>query len=881
MNNALLVAERELRAYARSPLGYIVAAVALLIEGIYFYAFGLGAKTALLSAQVLAVFFEGASGATIIVAALLAMRLLAGEKETGTLVLLNTAPIREREVVLGKFLAGLAFLTLLALLTAYMPALIFVNGKVSIGHILVGYLGVVLLAAAALAVSLFGSAIAPNQVVAALVSGALLGTLFLIFFVAPATDSAAQRLPLGAVDLPRAAAVVHDRRAQAGERGLQRGRRVLLPARGHQDAGGAAMALNDKDKAASPAAYGAWLLPAYLGALVLVFVGERIVTSDGARYALSGIGVLGLAITTAARWTLAGKGSDERRRAERALAMASAGGLLAIALYFTTTDRGKAILGVAAMKPDTRARIEGATTVGWVALLLISLLPLIMGEMALAPMRRAAMIEARRVRAAIASGLTLAFALAYTALFTYAAGELDAKVDFSYFRTARPSESTKNIAASASDPIKIRAFFPQLNDVGTEAMGYLREVAAAAPKLEIEEHDRLLVPAIAKESKVTSDGVIVLSRGPSRETLTIGTEMKSAAGKLKTLDGDFQKALLKVLREAHVAYLTIGHGELNEGKSEGAEGRTAKSLRKLLESQNYTVKDLGLTQGLGTDVPADATMVAVVGPSSALLPEEVASLKRYAERGGHLLLALDPDAKVDLSPLAEMVGLRWSPTRLAHEKMMVARRHNKSDRGILVTNRYSSHASVSTLSRNSARAPTIYPGASSLDKADGAGDFKIDFAVKALADTFEDSNDNYEFDQGEKKNAYNLVAAVSKSVPPPAGYKGKDPPELRAFVLADADAISDAAFGHEPNIFLLADALRWLGGEESWSGAITNTEDVRIEHTKQKDVIRFYATILGAPGVVLGLGLVLARRPRRARKSDAAKAEAAKEEKSA
>lgn len=187
MNSALLVAGRELRAYARSPLGYIVAAVTLLIEGIYFYAFGLG-KGALLSAQVLGIFFEGASGASIVVAALLAMRLLAGEKETGTLVLLNTAPLRERDVVLGKFLAGLAFLAALAALTVYMPALIFVNGKVSVGHILVGYTGVVLVSGAALAIGLFGSAISPNQVVAALVSGALLGTLFLIFFVAPATD---------------------------------------------------------------------------------------------------------------------------------------------------------------------------------------------------------------------------------------------------------------------------------------------------------------------------------------------------------------------------------------------------------------------------------------------------------------------------------------------------------------------------------------------------------------------------------------------------------------------------------------------------------------------------------------------------------------------
>src|SRR5262245_43277399 len=123
MNNALLVAGREIGAFARSPIGYVVAAVALLIEGIYFYALGLG-KGALLSAQVLGMFFEGTSGATIIVAALLAMRLIAGERENGTLVLLNTAPIRESEVVAGKFLAGLAFLTLLAALTFYMPALI-------------------------------------------------------------------------------------------------------------------------------------------------------------------------------------------------------------------------------------------------------------------------------------------------------------------------------------------------------------------------------------------------------------------------------------------------------------------------------------------------------------------------------------------------------------------------------------------------------------------------------------------------------------------------------------------------------------------------------------------------------------------------------------
>jgi hypothetical protein len=619
------------------------------------------------------------------------------------------------------------------------------------------------------------------------------------------------------------------------------------------------MALSEKSEkkaeAGLPASYGTWLLPSFLGSLLLVFIGERIVTSEGLRWALSGLGLVGAAGTTAVRWILSGKGGGERRAAERALAIASAGGVVAVLLYFATTDKGKELLHVATMAPASRARFEGAALVTWATLLLISVLPLILGEIALAPMRRAAMIEARRVRAAIGSGLVLAFALAYTSLFTFAAGELEMKADFSYFRTARPSEPTKKILASATDEIEILAFFPPLNEVGAEALGYLHDLGAS-PHVKVREHDRLLVPAIAKEAKVTSDGVIVLRRGGSRQTVSLGTEMRTAASKLKTLDSEFQKALLKVMRDARVAYLTVGHGELSESRGDKA-GRAAKSLKKLLESQNYSVKDLGLAQGLGTDVPADATMVAVLGPAQALMPEEIASLKRYGERGGHLLLALDPDAKVDHAPLAEAFGLTWKPTPLANTKVFVRHRHNASDHAILVTNRFSSHASVSTLSRNAQRAPVLFPGVSSLDKSPTAGDLKIDFAVKSLGDTFEDANANFEFDPGEKRASYNLVAAVSRAIP-----GGKDKAELRAFVLADADSISDAAFGNEPNIYLLADALRWLGGDESYSGTVSNAEDVRIQHTKQKDVIWFYGTILGAPSVVLGLGLWLSRRSR-------------------
>ncbi|WP_437805354.1 Gldg family protein [Sorangium sp. So ce1078] len=606
---------------------------------------------------------------------------------------------------------------------------------------------------------------------------------------------------------------------------------------------------------------GGWMVPAYAGALLAIFLGERVVpTIEWLRYALSGLGLLTLVLVTALRFATAVRETGERRAVERSLAVLSALGVVAVAAYFTTTDAGRNLLGVSQAAPELRARIDAATMVGWVALLVIATVPLFFGEAALAPMRRAERIEVRRVRAATLSGVTLAFAAVYSALFVYAASQLDLKADFSYYRTARPGDSTKRVAESLTEPLKITAFFPQTNEVGAEVEGYLREVKAASPQITVEMQDRLLVPALAKEAKVTQDGVIVLSRDTSRETLTIGADIKAAGAKLKSLDADFQKALLKVIRAQRTAYMTVGHGEMNEATS-AAEGRTAKNLRKLLESQNYAIKDLGLAQGLGSELPKDASVVIVLGPQKEFLPEEVAALKRYADDGGHLLLALDPEAKVDLSPLAGAVGLTWKPEALANDRVYVRRRFNDSDQAMLVTTRYSSHASVSTLSRHAQQAPTIFPGASSLDKAEG-GDLKIDFVVRSLGETFADANGNFKFDEGEKRNAYNLAAAVSKELAP--GGDGKDKKELRAFVVADADVFSDAAFRNEPNIVLALDAFRWLGGEESFAGEITTNEDVRIEHTKEKDQVWFWATILVAPAMVLGLGLFITRRGRRA-----------------
>jgi ABC-2 type transport system permease protein len=137
---------------------------------------------------VLAVFLLNAGATKVLAAILFSMRLLAEERASGTDVLLFTSPIREGEVVFGKFLASLVFLTILTLLTLYLPALIFVNGKVSFGHIAAGYLGMFLLGASALAIGTFASSLVKSPFLAVVITAVFVGVLELCRLVGQITD---------------------------------------------------------------------------------------------------------------------------------------------------------------------------------------------------------------------------------------------------------------------------------------------------------------------------------------------------------------------------------------------------------------------------------------------------------------------------------------------------------------------------------------------------------------------------------------------------------------------------------------------------------------------------------------------------------------------
>jgi len=180
VRNTTTIAFREFKSYLASPMGYVVTGIFLALTG---FVFSMSPATYFETS--IRGFVEVGSVLLLLLASVLAMRLLAEERKMGTAELLLTAPVRDSEVVVGKFLGSLGMLAAMLALTFYYPVLLMWFGDPDMGPIATSYLGLFLLGCASLAVGLFASSLTSNQIVAAVVAG---GILFALWFVGWAAD---------------------------------------------------------------------------------------------------------------------------------------------------------------------------------------------------------------------------------------------------------------------------------------------------------------------------------------------------------------------------------------------------------------------------------------------------------------------------------------------------------------------------------------------------------------------------------------------------------------------------------------------------------------------------------------------------------------------
>lgn len=647
-----------------------------------------------------------------------------------------------------------------------------------------------------------------------------------------------------------------------------------------------------------------WLL---FGGLAAVFAGARVFDSvewlDLPLILAGTAAVVAAAGLRLAEWRSA---PAEARAAEAIFALAAAGCVLSLAGFLPGTVDGLERLGWDVGGPQEESRFRRLFLAASTIVLACSALPAaaahwaarkgvgarqgsaaVASASALADVRA---VDGLRIRETASHALSLAAAGAALMLIGYVGGAANRTVDFSYFKTATPGDATREIVRNLDGTLQVALFFPPSNAVGEQVLTYVRELAGAAGNVAVEEYDRFADPEVAEDYDARNDGEVFFRFGGRTERIGLALELDDARGRLRVLDGQIQQALLLLARGRRTAYMTTGHGELNDplvqdslapapprepwmpaNAPPGPREPPLGALRRVLELLNYEVRDLGARDGLGDRVPDDAAMLMVLGPQRPFFDSEAAAVREYLDRGGSVLLALEPGSRFRLSDFRDHLGLDYGAAMLVDDRAHMRETGALADRRLVVANRFSTHPSVTTLSRRGAGQGVLFLGAAELGAAEDVEGLRRTLVVRSMRSTFPDANRDFRFDEAtEPRDSYGLAAAVEVE---PDSAPARDP-GMRALVYGDAEIFSDRVLvSLQMNAAMVVDGIRWLGKEEAYAGQVESEEDVAILHTRSEDVAWFYAIIVGAPALVLGGGLT-ALYGRRAGRGEAEEGEA-------
>jgi len=199
MGNILTIAQKELRSYFASPIAYVIIGFFALVFG-YFYIVSInyfltmamqmgipGQGQININSMAIRPLLQNVSVVALFVLPLITMRTYAEEKRTGTIELLLTSPLTDFEIIMGKFLGAVALYGLMLAVTLIHISVLFIYGNPEWKPIFSGYLGLLLMGASFISIGLLISSLTRNQIVAGMVTFAV---LLLLWTLTWATDSA-------------------------------------------------------------------------------------------------------------------------------------------------------------------------------------------------------------------------------------------------------------------------------------------------------------------------------------------------------------------------------------------------------------------------------------------------------------------------------------------------------------------------------------------------------------------------------------------------------------------------------------------------------------------------------------------------------------------
>ncbi len=397
------------------------------------------------------------------------------------------------------------------------------------------------------------------------------------------------------------------------------------------------------------------------------------------------------------------------------------------------------------------------------------------------------------------------------------------------------SEQTKNVVTGLENDVTVLAFYSVEQGDRVAFEDRLKQYAALSEHLKYEFVDPDKFPGRAKAYEIKTYGTIVLESGEKQEKIMLSSEEA------------LTNALIKVTRDQKkIIYLVNGHGEPDPADA-GEKGYSL--MLKAMTDQNYEVKDLLLAQQ--QFIPTDAALVVMAGPQKDLLSNELDLLRAYLDKGGNLLLLLDPDQAPGMTAFMQEYGLTLG------ENMVIDRMSRMFGAGydMPVVMQYEGHPITEKFN-----VMTIFPIARSVQVAEtlpegvSANTFFYS-SPDSWAETSktELQSGSVQFNEGADLRGPVPLAAIATVATPNQTKKGS-----KMIVIGDSDFVSNTYFAQVGNADLFLNTVSWLAEEENLIAIRAKDPEIApLMLTAEQGRFAFLISLVVLPVFIIFMGVTM------------------------
>jgi ABC-type uncharacterized transport system involved in gliding motility auxiliary subunit len=433
----------------------------------------------------------------------------------------------------------------------------------------------------------------------------------------------------------------------------------------------------------------------------------------------------------------------------------------------------------------------------------------------------------------------------------------DKRWDLTATKSNSLSDQSLKVLNSLKAPVKITVVdLPTGFQRFRDALGPY-EFASKNVQVEYLDPDRN--PGRIKELGVLNYGTVVFEQNGRRERVMSDREQELTNALIKVTTGKEAKA-----------YFVQGHGEKD---STGTDRNGYSSALDVLKRDNYAVERIALAQA--PEVPADASVLIVAGPTSDYLPAEIDAIKKYLRKGGKAFFMLDPVMGTTMRPIPNLEGMlkEWGIS-MGHDVVLDVSGVSQ-DATIPVATSYPNHPITKDFSTFTAfplaqsvrgvADMNLGPSANTQDLLQTGPRSWSESDVKSLTAGGKVSLDEK---AGDHKGPITIGLTLSMDAPDApapsadaatAAKPGESPPkktQMRIAVMGDSDFASNAVAGVPGNSDLFVNINNWLTQQEDLISIHPRAEDDRrVSLSVDQQRIILWLSLLIIPGMILGSGV--------------------------